>query len=126
MTKNNNNYFRIIFPLIISLIQDFSLGMPFLYTKHKKYEQMMQLRVSIFFSNILLFLNLLNVDRIALSKTKNGPQWSTTTHSNPQQSTKIQEKFLEIHNEQELSEKNPQQSTMAQDNPQESIKYNPQ
>ena len=93
MTKNNNNYFRIIFPLIISLIQDFSLGMPFLYTKHKKYEQMMQLRVSIFFSNILLFLNLLNVDRIALSKTKNGPQWSTTTHSNPQQSTKIQEKF---------------------------------
>ena len=86
----------------------------------------MQLRVSIFFSNILLFLNLLNVDRIALSKTKNGPQWSTTTHSNPQQSTKIQEKFLEIRNEQELSEKNPQQSTMAQDNPQESIKYNPQ
>ena len=85
----------------------------------------MQLRVSIFFSNIL-FLNLLNVDRIALSKTKNDLQWSTTTHSNPQQSTKIQEKFLKIHNEQELSEKNPQQSTMAQDNPQESIKYNPQ
>ena len=71
-------------------------------------------------------MNFLNVDTIALSKTKNGQQWSTATHNNPQQSTKMQEKFLKIHNKQELSEKNPEQSKMALDNPQESIKYYPQ